>query len=408
MFNENFQYCDPPTIKDESIRSQVDRMQKKELRLREYHDVAIYPWTEETEPFQGEVMNRDGSVVPNVNMTSYYENHIGKTYDLPDIEDEVEEAIYLGNVAICWGHYFTDGIAKMWCIDNPRFQELLSRDVPVYFVAPYYPMYSTPKAWEHLLQKLGFTKHVLPLLKPTRFHKLHVADSSLYIENKTRYFTPEYKTTVERLVANSIVHQDTPTYDKLYLSRLKLKRKAKEYGERAIQRAFQKQGYHVIYPETLSYEEQVWLYSHAKSIVATKGSICMNSIFCQPGTELIVLRKSFGTHDYQYIISQVRDLNVTHIDSHLTVFITEMPSIGPFFIYINDNLVRFFKDRFNKTLRNNFSRTRFFAYALYAMQKKDFRERTKSPSYYYDKMYDELNKRPSYLYKLIRKMVTVL
>ena len=406
MNQENFQYCDPPTIKDETIRSQVDRLLIKELSIREYHNVSIFPWTEKTESFHGEVMNSDGSVVMDVNSTTIYEKYVGKTYLMSNTEEIVPEAIYLGIVSQCWGHYFTDGIAKLWCLNNPRFRELLDRNVPIFFVAPYYDANytTTPHAWEIIMSKVGLDNKVKPLTKPTHFRKLHIADNSLFIDGSTRYYTYEFKRTVECLIANSISQLNIPTYDKIYLSRLKLKHKSKEYGERAIQRAFEKVGYHVVYPETLSFEEQVWLYSHAKSVVATKGSICMNSVFCQPGTELIVLRKSFGTHDYQYIVSQVRDLNVTHVDSHLSVFITELPSIGPFFLYLNDNMVRFFKDKFGKSIRNNFSRWRFFLYILFTIQKKDFVERTKAPKFYYEKMNEELEKHPNILRVLYRKL----
>lgn len=149
---------------------------------------------------------------------------------------------------------------------------------------------------------------------------------------------------------------------------------------------------------------------HVKSLVATEGSIAHNAVFCRPGTEVIILRKAFYTNDHQYVINQMRELNVTYIDVHLSLFTNDQPNLGPFFLYVNDNLVRFFKNRYGMEIENTFSERRFLKYVQLCTHRADFCERVRSevPQYYYDQLQVELSRSISGLKLFYRKVLTLL
>lgn len=79
---------------------------------------------------------------------------------------------------------------------------------------------------------------------------------------------------------------------KLYLSRRRFSRTNFERvvaNEVGMELEFQRRGYRIIYPETLSFEAQVALYSRAERVAGISGSGLHNSIFMQPEATVIEL-----------------------------------------------------------------------------------------------------------------------
>lgn len=113
-------------------------------------------------------------------------------------------------------------------------------------------------------------------------------------------------------------------------------------------------------------------------------------MFCRPGTEAIILRKAWYTNDFQYVINQVSDLNVLYVDCHLSVFTTDNPNLGPFFLYANEKLRQFFKSRFDVNVNNSFVLREYMRYMRICLCRADMKQRTESPEYYYLRLREEL------------------
>ena len=237
-----------------------------------------------------------------------------------------------------------------------------------------------------------------------RYKKVLILDNSIFIEGGIRKYTIEYKTLIEKICSKINVSNNSK-YDKIYLSRSNWIHVNPEFGESAIEKAFNKVGYKSISPEKYTFEEQLKMFMNAQSIVSTSGSLAHNSLFCKEGSEIIILRKSSSDClDYQQMIDQMKNHKVTYIDCNLSVFLTEHVGLGPFFLYINDKLSKFFKDRFSITINENFSSKQFLEYSLLCMKRSDFFYRNPSHNelseYLYKKMADEL-KNEMNIYKRI-------
>lgn len=391
MSEEVFAYCDAATLESELSCSSVLRERKVNLELKRLANVCIFPYGTVSEELHGEVLSSLAEIVPHCCSGTVYENL--SLSQIPVSEDSVcvEEAIYLGAIPICWGHYITDGLSKLWSFDLPEIQQMISRGVPVYFTPNFCALDKTPSAWRHLMDLLGLSHlNVIPLEKPTHFGKLIVPDDSLRNSPEGRLYSPVFMDTISKLVS-AVFHKDGGSYpSKVYLSRTRLTSDHAEFGERKIERLFKKAGFKILYPEQMTFEEQVNYLRNAEIVAGTMGSISHNFVFCRPGTETIILRKAWYTNDFQYAINQMANLKVTYIDCHLSVFTNENPNLGPFYMYVNDNVTRFFADRFCLKQSSCFDRRMFMRYVWACITRPDFDKRTVSPSYYYQKMYQEL------------------
>lgn len=406
---EDFTYCDQVSIIEEGKPASVNRLATWQRTIRCVENAWIVPFGCGYDDYQGEILTDTGDIVPDVCSGSIYNQKW--TIDLPKEFEEKNEVIYLGAVNPCWGHYITDGISKLWCVDSPEFLGLVERGVPVVFVSEWMCVDRMGGAWRHLVDLLGGASiDIVPLTAITKFKKIYIPTNSIQHSANGRFYTESFTKLVCKLkdaALNGAVF--SKVYDKIYLSRTKLSNGGHtEFGEKQLENAFKRVGYHVVYPEQLTFEEQVWLLHHAKSVVGTMGSISHNFMFCQPGTEVIILRKAWYTNDFQYVINQVANLNVTYIDCNLSVFIDENTNGGPFFLYINENVQRFFADRYNISLQNGFNRRLFGEYALLCMQRGNFKERNVAPIYYYDKMYEELKMHPGLWKQIYRRLSPIL
>lgn len=401
---EDFSYCDEPTIIEEQNVALINRHKDWSLQIRCIENAWIIPWSKEYEDIQGEVLTENGTIVDNVCSGSIYDAIQLNTYSIPTEFESKDEVIYLGGINKCWGHYITDGICKLWCINSLEFQRLLRNDIPVVFTYDWIIEEKIASSWRHILDLLGLKNvNIVPLTKITKFKRIYIPSNSLQHSSKGRFYTSEFKNSVDSLKVTALSCEERhPKHEKIYLSRTKLTSDHAEFGEKGIETLFKKAGFKVLYPEQLSFEEQVYYLHNAKEVAGTMGSISHNFMFCNSETKAYILRKAWYTNDFQYVINQVSNLDVTYIDVNLSVFLNSNSNEGPFFLYVNDNLKRFFQDKYSFHVKENFNCRLFSNYAMICMKRPNFKDRNIAPDYYYYKMAIELNNNVSFLKKLFR------
>lgn len=411
---EDFTYCDKVTSDFEKDYAFVGRHLNEPMNILCFDTVRVYPFSKETKEYQGELITEHNEVIKDIYGGLPYDEKRIIEQTMPT-EEYMEQAIYLGPMEICWGHYFTEGISKLWCLQTPQFKELLAKGVPICFVSKWHMVPEIPRAWAHLIDLLSDTKlNIIPLQKPTSIGKAYVPTNSF--SNKPRIgrvYTDLYVQSINRLRDKALQNavqksKGWKKYEKIYLSRTKLKTGIAEFGERSIERLFKNTGYHIIHPEQLSFEQQVYLLWNAKEVVATMGSISHNLVFCKPNTRAIIIRKSWFSCDYQYAMNQIAELNVEYIDAHLSVFVTPMINDGPFYIYRNENIIKWFMDNYGVEYKTMFNRRLFSKYAMLCIAKNDFEERRSVPHYYYEKMYEELKNNQNFYRRIFHKLLSLL
>lgn len=106
----------------------------------------------------------------------------------------------------------------------------------------------------------------------------------------------------ERLLENIKLVEGEQTEKKKYFVSRKNTQTVRLKNEEIVRSIFEKNGYIILYPEELTFEEQIQCFYNAACIVAASGAALTNIIFCQPGTQIVCLiPKEFEFHMYSTI-----------------------------------------------------------------------------------------------------------
>lgn len=395
----NLEYVDSCLLKETLSAFNIKRCKNKSLKVREIDNAVILSYHDSD--YSGDVIQSDGSLLQDVvGYYDYSDRLFNKNIEIKSVCEE--PVIYIGIMYNCWGHCVTDCISKLWFLETSQCVSLLNKGVRIVY---------TPLIGEKISDSL---KDLLRLCsidvdriyavdENTKYSKIYIPDNSFWLEKGRRYFTTEYKLLIDKI--SNQVTPSIPLYEKIYLTRTNFKTPHIEYGERQIEKAFEKLGYKIISPECYSLNDQILILKGASKVATTEGSISHNTIFCKQGTDVLLLRKSSYSNEYQYPIAEVKSLNITYIDAHLSLFVNKSPWLGPFFVYINENLAAYFKSQ-GFIIARKFSKKKFMDYVLTCMLMVDFHQRNPS-AFYVERMQKELS-RLSILERIRRKLRKIL
>lgn len=108
-------------------------------------------------------------------------------------------------------------------------------------------------------------------------------------------------------------------HKKIYISRKKWNAKDSKRpvltNEDAIIRFLKSEGFAVVYPETLSINEQVTLFQNADIVIGEDGSALHNIAFCKPRTRCIVIKNPTRTNFWHYAIASAAKVNLVMLNS---------------------------------------------------------------------------------------------
>jgi hypothetical protein len=339
-------YLDFPTkveIKEHIYSRSIDNC----LGVKVYHDAILHFLNIEETDSSCEILTDKGKLLRNTNSNILYD--ISKNIQYIDYKkyNSDENVLYLGCFYNCWGHFFTDGLAKAWYLLTDEYKQKYRGEVKIAISFINNTLQSCPKPLLSLYELLGVKEEdIVVITQSTKFHSVIVPDNSLFFHNGTRHFTKEYTTTIDA-ITNAVPANLDKKYEKIYLSRTHFTKGNADFGERSLESVFKRLGYTTIHPQEYSVLEQISIFKSAKSFVSTTGSLGHNSVFCNRNTEVILLRKCWAIFDYQLVINEAKELDVTYVDTHLTCFVNDQPNNGPFYLYRNSNFCKFIKDRFN-------------------------------------------------------------
>ena len=326
----NLDFVQPSLRPESEIMYLGENIVNRELQMRHYEDVTVVP-------YQG-VFRSDGAFIDE---SFLHPNHrLPKSFRAPDGYDQtIPEAVYIGMFINIWGHCLTDCMKHLWpvLVGDGRFKTL-----PLVWVKSRERMNVFDNFWK-MLELLGVDMgHVRQITTPAKVEKLWIPDPCFFTDerNYQRLCTPEYGRLFDKII--SAVPQISDAPEKIYFTRTALKVHNRDYGEKSIERIFSKKGYRIYSPETLTLERTIGLLKGASFFACTDGSIAHNALFMSKGSQLVIIRKADTVNSYQSPINQVKDLNVTFIDSHWSKFLynNRAPWDGPFFIYPSARLKR--------------------------------------------------------------------
>lgn len=117
-----------------------------------------------------------------------------------------------------------------------------------------------------------------------RLPRLHNMEPSYFRTNvftpdgDLRYFTSQYRDMIDRIRDYAVEHRKPTPYKKVYFSYRNYTH-FKQFGEERLERYFGSKGYQVLYPEKMTFEEQLNVLINCDSFASTIGSCSHNILF---------------------------------------------------------------------------------------------------------------------------------
>jgi capsular polysaccharide biosynthesis protein len=196
--------------------------------------------------------------------------------------------LYCGKFWSHYGHFTTETLSSLW----PYFiHNLDPKEIK--------PLYSALNNGTGIklpyigtaLHRIGIDpQEVVFAKKPLIIERLILPVPSARIHNLGQnYLHPAQDKAWSAISSNS----QGPANKKIYLSRKLFKDKDKDKrplsNEEEIERLFKSQGFEIIYPEQLSFPEQIEIMRGSKVIAGPAGSNLLNAVYANAGTDIIVI-----------------------------------------------------------------------------------------------------------------------
>lgn len=247
------------------------------------------------------------------------------------------KVIYLGDYLNIWGHCITDNLKKLWFIRTDIGKDYIKKGYRL--ICTLFNATRLSPNFIKLLEYLGIDAKLIDIVPyGTSFEEIIIPQDSLGESHKSY---KEFEDTIN--IIRDQIPIDPTLPQKVYFSRSRLNN-GRDFGEKNIEEVFAKLGYCIIYPEQLPLEKQLLLLKNCKEFAATEGSVSHVMMFCQDGVKCNIIRKTVSFNGYQFTINSIRKVIVCYIDAHLSLFQIFDNSFGPFFLYVNDNVVSFAND----------------------------------------------------------------
>jgi len=277
----------------------------------------------ENRTFTGCIYDQSGKIVTASQRTS--RNVAWKPLDpnhLPNarVENEIMDGhcIYLGHYTGHYGHFLLETLSRFWI-----FREKIKYDrvvfQPFIHTSPHPRSFSPARICFECFQLTP--DQILIVNKQTMFKHLVVPTALVEINNQAN----EEQALIYRQIAEHCeqslikngglfrkvfqpgLHKNSER-SKLYLSRKKLKSNHYMINEGEIEKLFTSFGFTIVYPENLTFQEQVVLYKNAEVLAGFSGSALHNSVFMKDNALVISLgdlRRPNGRHPNQIICDKL-------------------------------------------------------------------------------------------------------
>lgn len=295
--------------------------------------------------YSGVVYDKNGNLC-DTSVTYRFGNHTKIPKFAPACSCIDENVVFLGGGYIFshFGHFLCEGLSRAYpalykSFQNKKFVVVVNRKtkkLPSYAII--------------LLGGLGIKpENIILINRTTRFTGVYVPSQAAEITKFMSPIIPRIFDKISKNLGNAKIH----TYDKIYLSRSKMN-DGRTFGECRIERIFAKNGYKIVWPETLPLAEQITLARNCRVMAGTAGTALHLALFMKPGGTVIQIKRNKlpgDSAEIQNDICTAKKLNFTYIAGSVedtpTVHFTNTPQI----VGVTEYLKQFFDD-------NNFRYTK--------------------------------------------------
>ena len=261
---------------------------------------------------------------------------IGKRYDFGNPVYRDEKVVYCGYLVNHWGHFLVEAVTRLWY----ALQDDRTVDKYVFFLdenqereikGNYREFFQLLKIWD----KLEIIN------TPTTYREVIVPEIAFQVMTS---YSPEFLAIFDAIADNITVDPSWERADKIYFTRSSFaKGNNTDFGLDCLDNFFQRNGYLVLAPETITLSQLIYLIRGASEIATISGSVHHNMLFARNGQNLTIMERFIINDDHQVGINQMRQLHVTPIDANFHLYTID--TVGPLMVGCNHILERCIADK---------------------------------------------------------------
>lgn len=266
-------------------------------------------------------------------------SHLAPRPNTPYIDCDV---VFLGDIHWHFGHFLLEHTNRLWAACTPPAPN-------VKYVFVYSNVTKTvPEYIYDFTNLLGISRQdIIILTQDTRFKTVYVPQSAC---NKYGA-SSKWHETFEFMASHT---KSDKRYEKVYLSRTMLASR-RIFGEKHIEEIFKQNGYHIVYPETISLSEQISIVKNAKILAGCYGTALHLALFMQSGGRVIAIKRNTEIADNftsQHLINQACGLNGDFIWGSIETQKTQHFTDAPQIIGCTEYMREFFESEHFKHIDN--------------------------------------------------------
>lgn len=276
------------------------------------------------------------AVVPDEN--DLKEIYLGEGYEIVEAVENYldEDVVYLGYINNHWGHFLIDCSTRLY-----YFLKNEEKDYKYAFIVNENEDYHAIAPIQRFFELLGIEKKLLFINRITRCRKIIIPEQGYMING---YYSKEYLDVFSK-VAEQIDCTKYPRYEKVYYSRNKFKKaQGSEVGEEILLDIFEKNNFKIISPENCSLDEQIAIIRNTQLLAGIIGTLGHNMLFAKPHQKMILVNKTYNVNVAQMDINQMKNIDMTYIDSYLAEFPTLIGN-GPFLLIYSEMLKKYLEEQ---------------------------------------------------------------
>lgn len=334
--NAKYEYLRP--LKRQCMKKMHENFRREDdLCVQEFNNAIILPlkkFSSDSLLFgRGGVVDCDGNYVVN----SGIPNRVEGKYNYAVSKSVTEEVVYCGYLVKHWGHFLIEAVARLWFV----IENNLNVGKFIFFVEENSNT-QIQGNFREFFELLGIWDKVEIINSPIRYKKVYVPELAYKYDNS---YSIHYKRIFDEIIKRvKDKNKKNKTYDKIFLSRSQFKKAQEaEAGLELLDNYFQKNDYKVIYPEKMRLSELIFLIQNAKEIATESGTGAHNVLFGYDGQKIIVVERQTIFNATQANIDCIRDLDVTYIDGHYTIYPVSA-GYGPYILTYNQWFEKFSND----------------------------------------------------------------
>ena len=244
--------------------------------------------------------------------------------------------VYCGYLVNHWGHFLVEAVTRLWY----ALEQDETVDKYVFFLDEHQER-EIKGNYREFFQLLKIWDKLEIINTPTTYREVIVPEISFQCMT---FFSPNYLEIFDTIAENIKVDPAWKPVDKLFFTRSSFaKGNNFDFGGDCLDNFFQKNGFFVLAPETVTLSQMIFYIRGAREVATISGSVHHNMLFARNGQKLIIAERFIINDDHQVCINQMRQLDVTPIDANFHLY--PVDTVGPLMVGCNHILEQFITDR---------------------------------------------------------------